>query len=202
MEFLGMTVEGEGGAGEGHRVPQLSVDDFKAAVATVLAHEEITGIAWTQYTPYFNDGEPCVFSVGEPDFRLAGVTDPADEDGEIYFDYSWQEEDFEENGRLWVGPWNNRAKFEAVVGKAEKEYTTWDRVQPYDEWRQTGWDWKKGSGPLAAPDAELFLDVHHLIHLMNSGQFDHACEDLFGDHATIIIDKVAGKVTVSEYYHD
>lgn len=27
-------------------------------------HPEITGIQWSQYTPYFNDGEPCVFSVG------------------------------------------------------------------------------------------------------------------------------------------
>jgi len=29
------------------------------------AHPEIKVIYWTQYTPYFNDGEPCVFSVGE-----------------------------------------------------------------------------------------------------------------------------------------
>jgi hypothetical protein len=25
---------------------------------------EVYGIKWTQYTPYFNDGEPCVFRLG------------------------------------------------------------------------------------------------------------------------------------------
>jgi hypothetical protein len=30
-----------------------------------VAHPEIRAVGWTQYTPYFNDGEACVFSVGE-----------------------------------------------------------------------------------------------------------------------------------------
>jgi hypothetical protein len=30
------------------------------------ANPSIQGIVWTQYTPYFNDGEACVFGVGEP----------------------------------------------------------------------------------------------------------------------------------------
>jgi len=28
-------------------------------------YPEVDGITWTQYTPYFNDGEPCVFDVHE-----------------------------------------------------------------------------------------------------------------------------------------
>lgn len=35
---------------------------FKAFFAE---HPKVTAICWTQYTPYFNDGEPCEFSVGE-----------------------------------------------------------------------------------------------------------------------------------------
>ncbi len=33
------------------------------------AHPELESFGWTQYTPYFNDGQPCVFSVhnDEPD---------------------------------------------------------------------------------------------------------------------------------------
>ena len=30
----------------------------------------VTAIEWTQYTPYFNDGDPCVFSVGEFRYRF------------------------------------------------------------------------------------------------------------------------------------
>lgn len=28
----------------------------------------VTAIVWSQYTPYFNDGDTCVFSVGDPNF--------------------------------------------------------------------------------------------------------------------------------------
>ncbi|MBD2201809.1 hypothetical protein H6G33_10660 [Calothrix sp. FACHB-1219] len=30
----------------------------------------IEGITWTQYTPYFNDGEECVFSIGDVYYLL------------------------------------------------------------------------------------------------------------------------------------
>lgn len=28
-------------------------------------HPEVYGIKWAQYTPYFNDGEPCVFGLSD-----------------------------------------------------------------------------------------------------------------------------------------
>ena len=31
----------------------------------------VTAIKWTQYTPYFADGDPCVFGVNEPTFTNA-----------------------------------------------------------------------------------------------------------------------------------
>lgn len=33
-------------------------------------HPTIEYVVWNQYTPYFNDGEPCTFSVGE----ISGLT--------------------------------------------------------------------------------------------------------------------------------
>lgn len=33
-------------------------------------YPEVEKIEWTQYTPYFNDGDPCVFRVGELAFTL------------------------------------------------------------------------------------------------------------------------------------
>jgi len=47
-------------------------------------------IIWTQYAPYFNDGDPCYFSVHEPDIYVLGE----DEDiGEC--DYEWGHDDSE-----------------------------------------------------------------------------------------------------------
>jgi len=31
---------------------------------------KVEAVRWTQYTPHFNDGEPCVFNVYEPDVRF------------------------------------------------------------------------------------------------------------------------------------
>lgn len=36
-------------------------------------HPDITAIYWTQYAPYFNDGEPCYFGVD--DFYITNVKD-------------------------------------------------------------------------------------------------------------------------------
>ena len=39
----------------------------------------LKAIRWNQYTPYFNDGDPCTFSVGEVMFLVDGA---AEDDGE------------------------------------------------------------------------------------------------------------------------
>lgn len=36
------------------------------------AHEIVTAIRWTQYTPYFNDGDTCTFRVGEVYILIEG----------------------------------------------------------------------------------------------------------------------------------
>lgn len=50
---------------------------------------EVKVVKWCQYTPYFNDGEPCVFRVGEPVFSNA----ENHEDVSVYGEYEGEEED-------------------------------------------------------------------------------------------------------------
>ncbi len=41
-------------------------DAFQAEFKTFLdAHPNVLGFVWEQYTPYFNDGDPCEFGVRE-----------------------------------------------------------------------------------------------------------------------------------------
>jgi hypothetical protein len=49
------------------------------------AYPNVKAIGWTQYTPYFNDGEPCVFSVN--DLYVCDETCNIDS----YDIYSWNE---------------------------------------------------------------------------------------------------------------
>lgn len=45
---------------------------FKESVRMVFkSSPDLQLIVWTQYTPYFNDGEECVFSVNSPTFSNA-----------------------------------------------------------------------------------------------------------------------------------
>lgn len=50
--------------------PQYPKFEFSAALDDVLDSGLVDAVRWSQYTPYFNDGEPCVFGANDPDFRL------------------------------------------------------------------------------------------------------------------------------------
>ena len=52
---------------------------------------ELEAVRWNQYTPYFNDGDPCEFRVGDLTYKLAGDDESGDyEDG---FQDVWIEDD-------------------------------------------------------------------------------------------------------------
>ena len=51
------------------------------------SYPEVKTIHWTQYAPYFNDGDECVFSVHEPHFTRTEYTELEDRE------HSWGEGD-------------------------------------------------------------------------------------------------------------
>lgn len=57
---------------------------------------KLSAIQWTQYTPFFNDGDACVFSIGEPYFYFS-------EDGEeeSYPKYFYEAEDSDNIFNSW-----------------------------------------------------------------------------------------------------
>lgn len=57
-------------------------DEFKAYFAK---HPTVGSVVWTQYTPYFNDGEACTFGINEIEFK------PLTEDGKVDDDYEYGE---------------------------------------------------------------------------------------------------------------
>lgn len=65
---------------------------LEAAKDVFAAHPQVKRLSWTQYTPYFNDGEPCEFDVHDVYANGAEVVDERwDEDSETnlsVYDYS------------------------------------------------------------------------------------------------------------------
>lgn len=68
-----------------NRVEQGTAAEFLEALDAVLNIEGVDSVRWDQYTPYFNDGEPCEFGVNERGVKFTDGDDAAGdyEDGYI-----------------------------------------------------------------------------------------------------------------------
>lgn len=81
------------------RFQEKAQELFKETTKEFFAkNPAITAITWTQYTPYFNDGDTCEFSVGDPYFtnadgdELENVTSYGEYEGDaegVWSESSW-----------------------------------------------------------------------------------------------------------------
>lgn len=77
-EILGRPVRGVIDKTRGASEEQWGPERFIELVDGVLAVDGVEAVKWQQYTPYFNDGDACVFGISEPWFRT--VDDDEDVD--------------------------------------------------------------------------------------------------------------------------
>ena len=52
-------------------VPQEGPEEFLAAIDALLGVDGVESIVWDQYTPYFNDGDPCEFIIYDVQVKLS-----------------------------------------------------------------------------------------------------------------------------------
>ncbi|BBC35232.1 hypothetical protein SGFS_065260 [Streptomyces graminofaciens] len=78
QNFLGIPVQGDITRGS-DRVEQKPIEELQPILQAVLDDPTIVEFGWRQYTPYFNDGEPCTFSAHGTWVRTTADED-ADED--------------------------------------------------------------------------------------------------------------------------
>ncbi|GIE90270.1 hypothetical protein [Actinoplanes regularis] len=98
VNFLGIPVEGRITPGH-QRVKQRPLSDLEPLLRAVLDDSSIKAFGWMQYTPYFNDGDPCVFEVCSPWFLT--VDDPDPDDVEDPYEY----EVHARRGHPSIGAW-------------------------------------------------------------------------------------------------
>lgn len=92
--FLGIPIEGDITRGE-RRAQQRPLEEFAPLLQAVLDDQRVTEFGWYQYTPYFNDGEPCIFRVYGSWFR----TDEDEDADKDELDASYHRS----LGRRWTG---------------------------------------------------------------------------------------------------
>ena len=170
--FLGIPVEGSIIRGE-KREDQKPMSDLTPLFQAVLDDPNVARFGWQQYTPYFNDGEPCTFGVGA----------------------------------LWADPVTLPNQFADVD---EDEEDSWDYragVEYDDRWGTKEWDYE-GDWPnrervyreYAGNYPETYVTLMALYNAFESGHYEDALLEAFGDHARIIVTRE--KILVDEYPHD
>lgn len=180
-----MEIEGDIVSPGYQTVPQKTQPEFAVLLQDVLDQDSVLGVGWTQYTPYFNDGDPCVFGVGDLSIAIEGAERPMD------FEYSWQEDDADEDGMVWLSTYDE--EFVRLIGDPARQWIK-------DEEGKNKWVLK--NDPNTAPNSSLFKAFLELSKEVSAGSFNNVLMGLFGDHAIVRVNKTTGKILIEEYSHD
>lgn len=165
---------------------EQSQEGLKLAFKSFLeTYPQVKTITWAQYTPYFNDGDECTFTIGEVYFS---PMDAADIEG--YYDA--------EEGYFYT-----TARYEY----ANAPNPNFDPTKPEDSWRNRRVVNRRVEGsekydPRTTP--QMREDINALSSLMNSDEMEDALRQAFDNHVWIKAYLKDGKVEfdVEEYSHD
>jgi hypothetical protein len=177
--FAGKPISGEVTySTQGQPVEQWSEEVFiQMADKFFELFPDAQAFVWTQYTPYFNDGDPCVFDVNGPTAVFFGDSEPSSFPENIY-------EPDEEEDSGWVSDYDDRLKI------------------PYDSYEWVG-NWSDGTRhkvyTVEPPAGKLAWE--ELITAMERGHFDNVMLQHFGDHASVMYSR-DGLFLVEYFEHD
>ena len=83
-ELFGKPIEGKINYHTSEPEEQRPDIEFVEKLDDLLAFPEVHSVRWEQYTPYFNDGEPCEFSTGEIYLKMIWDVSTSEEDEDEY----------------------------------------------------------------------------------------------------------------------
>lgn len=141
----------------------------------LIENPAVQAIVWSQYTPYFNDGDTCKFGINEVYFVIDGF-----EEDNLLLPYEYEEEAEIVDTSQMLDWYKLQAEKE---NKSNKEYY----VNRYAELKR---------------QAELYPDLSDnckkMENIINSNE--ELMEDIFGDHCSVYITK--DRIIVEAYEHD
>jgi hypothetical protein len=171
--FLGIPIEGEITRGN-KREQQRPLSDLEPLIRAVLDDELIHSFGWTQYTPYFNDGEPCVFDVNEVWFKTVHDVKPKSDDDDGYEDRD------EFNVMYGTHPTLGRRDYEWKRPGDGQQFKVWKAYEGQHE--------------------QTWTNCYALAEAIGTEAFDDVLLEAFGDHAEIEITRDG--IKVDTYEHD
>jgi hypothetical protein len=181
--FIGLEIEGDIQHTQSD-VEQYPPEQLAEAFQNALAQPRIRAICWLQYTPYFNDGDTCVFGVHTVSFAFTDIAEP-DEYGEPDESADDYEEDADAQAPGFYTPWSDT--YRRIAGHATREY------KGGGVWETTALE--PGEGGQALLEAVVALES-----AIEGGHHDVELHKLFGDHAEVTVTRQG--ITVEFWEHD
>ena len=177
--FLGIPIEGDVTQGS-TRVPQRPLEEFAPILQAVLDDPGVEFFGWCQYTPYFNDGDVCEFSVHgcwaiSPD-QFDVLSEKFDDPEDVWDGFRDDDFDMDYGDR-----------FEEAFGKFEGQ-TYNHEMREYV------------GGQYRGPNQARYDRIRALSRALNSGAFEEVLLNAFGDHADIRV--CQDKIVIDFYEHD
>ena len=170
------------------RQVELSVSirpKFHEAFALIFKrHPKLENITFTAYTPYFNDGDECVYSVNEPEMSACGI-----EDIESYS----------------AGTIAKAAEFQrtgVVPAEVKSDYSRWASSRydsPETYLRSTAAEYLKLDASELEELGAIAGDFPAVQAILEAVP-EEVMKGMFGDHVKVVI--TADAVEVDEYDHD
>ncbi len=173
---------------------------------------EVTGVHWTQYTPYFNDGESCEFGVNEYCFHIL------EEDEEIEMSYEstvlYDSSDLQvallglENAKAYTA---DRAAWQQQYLKdwLTKHGRAWtgrypDEIKPYPHDPAKAQVWiDEVLALMEKIPADVADRINNSFKALRSALArvpDNVMESVYGDHSLVVINR--GGTEIEEHTHD
>lgn len=165
-----------------------------ASAAFFERNPGVHGIRWTQYTPYWMDGEECTFSANEPELELTKREGRISDDGQH-------------------GLGRRKTFYLGEIEKARAFMEGGQASPPKDRWAKTYTqrDIDRAEGEIARIDAVIesvggvdaytkIVDDFDVISRFIQSIKDSDLELIFGDHVQVSVTKDG--VEVTKYDHD
>jgi hypothetical protein len=174
---------------EARKVIEAIGDEFFARNPSVVA------IRWTQYTPYWQDGDTCTFSAEDPELQLFAT----EEDEERYFQghqgllrtRGYREREIEEiEAEIAGGPAAKKDRWSRPRTQKDIDEARAEIVKIDDEIEKAG-------GVEAY--TKIVADFEVVSNIIKSIK-DDDLEIVFDDHVQVFVTKDG--ITVEEYEHD
>lgn len=183
--------------------------------------EVVESIFWTQYTPYFNDGEACEFGVNDVHILLKNDEDACDYEGSDLYD-----KDSINNLKEHIAKWESWEKDPMGEARKHKEaYIKRYNQNPFDPRRSYNYnryeskteedlmrEWKPHYVSKETVQEQLQTAVlivskypnlkkdYEEIQSMISGIDEDLMCAMFGDHVKVVVS--ADGIEVEDYQHD